>query len=48
MSESGHMAGSLANGYDELHTEVIEPLDQIDCLLHIITLALSQAYGAYG
>jgi len=48
VSEPGHMTGNPANGYDELHAEVIEPLDEIDRQLHAITLAVSQAYGAYG
>ncbi len=48
IDEAGHMAGSPANGYDALHAEIIKPLDEIDRLMHKITLAVSQAYGAYG
>jgi phosphoenolpyruvate carboxylase len=48
ISESGHMTGSPANGYDQLHEEVIKPLDEIDQLMHMTTLAVCQAYGAYG
>jgi phosphoenolpyruvate carboxylase len=48
ISETGHMASEDANGYDELHDEIIRPLDQIDRQLRQITLAVSQAYGAYG
>lgn len=35
-------------GYDELHREIITPLRTIDALMHKTTLAISQAYGAYG
>ncbi len=48
ISEAGHMTGSPANGYDQLHEEVIKPLDEIDQLMHMLTLAVCQAYGAYG
>ena len=48
ISEPGHMTGSPANGYDQLHEEVIKPLDEIDRLMHMTTLAICQAYGAYG
>ncbi|MCR9077835.1 MAG: phosphoenolpyruvate carboxylase [Hyphomonadaceae bacterium] len=48
ISEPGHMTGSPANGYDQLHEEVIKPLDEIDRQMHMITLAVCQAYGAYG
>ncbi|MEM1148541.1 MAG: phosphoenolpyruvate carboxylase, partial [Pseudomonadota bacterium] len=48
MTEPGHMAGNPANGYDQLHEDVIKPLDEIDCMMHQITLAVCQAYGAYG
>lgn len=48
ISETGHMTGSPANGYDQLHEEVIKPLDEIDRLMHMTTLAICQAYGAYG
>jgi len=48
ITETGHMTSKAANGYDELHAEIIEPLDQIDHQLRLITLAISQAYGAYG
>ena len=48
LTEPGHMIGNPANGYDQLHTDVIRPLEQIDRLLHMTTLAVCQAYGAYG
>lgn len=48
LTERGHMTGSPANGYDQLHEEVIKPLDDIDRLMHMTTLAVCQAYGAYG
>jgi len=46
--EPGHMAGNPANGYDQLHEDIIKPLDEIDRLMHMTTLAICQAYGAYG
>ena len=48
VSEPGHMTGNPANGYDQLHADVIIPLEQIDRTMHQITLAVCQAYGAYG
>lgn len=48
LSEPGHMTGNPANGYDQLHADIIKPLDKIDRLMHMTTLAISQAYGAYG
>ncbi|MEM7328240.1 MAG: phosphoenolpyruvate carboxylase [Pseudomonadota bacterium] len=48
LSEAGHMTGNPANGYDQLHADVIKPLDEIDRLMHVTTLAVCQAYGAYG
>ncbi|GAB5459766.1 MAG: hypothetical protein Hens3KO_27960 [Henriciella sp.] len=48
IKEPGHMTGNPANGYDQLHQEIIGPLDRIDRQLHTITLAIAQAYGAYG
>ncbi|MEO1661987.1 MAG: phosphoenolpyruvate carboxylase [Pseudomonadota bacterium] len=48
LNEPGHMTGNPANGYDQLHEDVIKPLEQIDQLMHQITLAVCQAYGAYG
>lgn len=48
LSEPGHMTGNPANGYDQLHEDVIKPLDDIDRLMHMTTLAICQAYGAYG
>ncbi|MEO0451108.1 MAG: phosphoenolpyruvate carboxylase [Pseudomonadota bacterium] len=48
LSEPGHMTGNPANGYDQLHQDVIKPLEEIDRMMHQITLAVCQAYGAYG
>ena len=39
---------SVVQGYDQLHADIIEPLDRIDGLMHKITLAIGQAYRAYG
>ncbi|MEO0784959.1 MAG: phosphoenolpyruvate carboxylase [Pseudomonadota bacterium] len=41
-------AGRDAQGYDELHADIITPLKEIDRLLHKTTLAISHSYGAYG
>ncbi len=35
-------------GYDRIHRDIIEPLDEIDRSLHGISLALTHAYGAFG
>jgi phosphoenolpyruvate carboxylase len=35
-------------GYDQIHADIIEPLDDIDRTLHRISLALTHAYGAFG
>ncbi|MFN3212560.1 MAG: phosphoenolpyruvate carboxylase [Henriciella sp.] len=48
LNEPGHMTGNPANGYDQLHADVIKPLEEIDRMMHQITLAICQAYGAYG
>ena len=48
LSEPGHMTGNPANGYDQLHEDVIKPLEMIDRMMHQLTLAVCQAYGAYG
>lgn len=48
ITETGHMTGNPANGYDQIHAEIIAPLDAIDRELHKITLAVCQAYGAFG
>ena len=48
LNEAGHMTGNPANGYDQLHADVIKPLEEIDRMMHQITLAICQAYGAYG
>ncbi|MEM9570310.1 MAG: phosphoenolpyruvate carboxylase [Pseudomonadota bacterium] len=48
LAEQGHMTGNPANGYDQLHADIIKPLDEIDRLMHLSTLAICQAYGAYG
>jgi len=42
---SGQTAGF---GYDRIHRDIIEPLDDIDRSLHGISLALNHAYGAFG
>lgn len=48
LNEPGHMTGNPANGYDKLHMDVIKPLEEIDRMMHQLTLAICQAYGAYG
>lgn len=48
LTEPGHMTGNPNNGYDQLHAEVIQPLEEIDRLMHKISLAVCQAYGAWG
>lgn len=48
LDETGHMTDSDANGYDQIHAEIIAPLDAIDRQLQTITLAICQAYGAFG
>lgn len=48
LNEPGHMTGNPANGYDQLHADVIKPLEEIDSMMHQLTLAICQAYGAYG
>lgn len=35
-------------GYDDLHRDIIEPLARISVLTHKTTLAIAQAYRAYG
>lgn len=49
LTEPGYATQSAGNqGYDQLHRDIIKPLDMIDRLLHATTLAIAQAYGAYG
>ena len=48
LTEPGHMTRQAAKGYDSLHEDIIRPLDEIDRLMHMLTLAVCQAYGAYG
>ena len=38
----------LHKGYDEMHTSLIGPLKTISALMHKTSLAISQAYHAYG
>ncbi|MGH1420242.1 MAG: phosphoenolpyruvate carboxylase [Hyphomonas sp.] len=35
-------------GYEKIHRDVIEPLDEIGGQLHAISLAITHAYGAFG
>ena len=39
---------STSGGYDHIHSDIIQPLARIDQLMHATSLALSQAYNAYG
>ncbi len=49
MTEKGHVRDDDdSHGYDQLHERIIQPLDEIDRLMHASTLAIAQAYGAYG
>ncbi|MEL7547788.1 MAG: phosphoenolpyruvate carboxylase [Pseudomonadota bacterium] len=38
----------LARGYDDIHLKIIDPLRRIDGLMHKTTLAIGNAYKAYG
>ncbi len=44
----GAQAVQADQGYDNVHSEIIRPLARIDALLHKTTLAIAQAYCAYG
>ena len=44
----GSSKGGTGYGYDRIHREIIAPLDEIDRMLHGISLALTHAYGAFG
>ena len=49
LTESGSETKSAASyGYDSIHRDIIGPLDEIDCALHGISLAITHAYGAFG
>ncbi len=39
---------SVSYGYEEIHRDVIDPLDDIGALLHELSLAIAHAYGAFG
>lgn len=41
-------ASAAPQGYDQIHADIIAPLDRIDAMLHKITLNLASAYDAYG
>lgn len=47
LSEPGSGKRS-AQGYDRIHREIIQPLDEISQALHSISLAITHAYGAFG
>jgi len=38
----------IEHGYDQIHLQIVEPLKNISRILHKITLANAEAYGAYG
>ena len=49
LNEAGHTGSDgEATGYAAIHQEVIEPLEDISALMHQITLAIAQGYGAFG
>ncbi|MFN7054768.1 phosphoenolpyruvate carboxylase [Hyphomonas sp.] len=48
IEEPGAASEAGEYGYDELHRAIIEPLGEIDRLLHRISLALNHPYDAFG
>lgn len=48
LTETGSQAKSAAYGYDRIHRDIIAPLDEIDRVLHAISLAITHAYRAFG
>ena len=38
----------LQHGYAQIHEQIVEPLEDISRILHKLTLAIAEAYGAYG
>ena len=38
----------LQHGYAQIHEQIVEPLEDISRILHKSTLAIAEAYGAYG
>lgn len=49
LTETGAEAkGGMTYGYDRIHRDIIRPLDDIDRMLHGISLAITHAYGAFG
>ncbi len=49
LAELGGAQGDASNqGYDQVHNQVIDPLKRVAGLMHKTTLAIGQAYKAYG
>ncbi|MEP1598380.1 MAG: phosphoenolpyruvate carboxylase, partial [Hyphomonas sp.] len=49
LTETGNdTKGQASYGYDRIHKDIIGPLDDIDRILHGISLAVAHAYGAFG
>ncbi|MCI4643576.1 MAG: phosphoenolpyruvate carboxylase [Hyphomonadaceae bacterium] len=48
LREISGTAASESQGYDQVHDDIITPLKTIDRLMHKLTLAVAQAYRAYG
>lgn len=49
LTEAGNDTKSQAGyGYDRIHKDIIAPLDDIDRILHGISLSVTHAYGAFG
>lgn len=49
LTETGGLSGDgTSYGYDQIHSDVIDPLNEIGALLHALSLAISHAYGAFG
>ena len=38
----------LQHGYQQIHEQIVDPLEDISRILHKSTLAIAEAYGAYG
>ena len=39
---------TTSGGYDDIHRDIIAPIAKIEKLMHKVSLAISQAYNAYG
>ena len=48
LTEPGSQMRSASYGYERIHKDIIDPLDEIGRTLHGISLAITHAYGAFG